>query len=299
MANIKSMTAFARHVEQSDSSDSTWANITWELKSVNHRYLDISIRLPEKLRYLENDLRARLRQSLARGKVELTLRVEEQANETLAVEVDENLVRALNEAREKIELILVASKPVAAADVMKWPGVIRAKALDFEKLEQPVQASFEHLLNSFIESRAREGEALEQMIQQRLDKIDGFIKIFRKNLPETLANHRAKLQTRLMQILDKQREQVDQDRLEQELVLFAQKIDIEEELDRLEAHVKEVKRILDEGGAVGRQLDFLMQELNREANTTGSKSANAEQSQAVVDLKVLIEQMREQIQNIE
>lgn len=299
MANIKSMTAFARHEEQSNSSDSTWANITWEIKSVNHRYLDISIRLPEKLRYLENEFRMRLRQSLSRGKVELTLRLEEQAAETLAIEVDENLVRALNEARERIELILVAAKPVAAADIMKWPGVIRAKSLDFEKLEQPIQTSFEHLLNSFIESRAREGEALEQMIQQRLDKIDGFIELFRKNLPETLENHRAKLQTRLMQILDKQRDQVDQDRLEQELVLFAQKIDIGEELDRLEAHVKEVKRILDEGGAVGRQLDFLMQELNREANTTGSKSTNAEQSQAVVDLKVLIEQMREQIQNIE
>jgi len=136
------------------------------------------------------------------------------------------------------------------------------------------------------------------MVGQRLRKIDDFIALFKKHLPETIANYRAKLESRLQQILQRTNEQ-DDNRLEQELVLFAQKIDIEEELDRLEAHCKEVKRILRAGGPVGRQLDFLMQELNREANTTGSKSASAEQSQAVVDLKVCIEQMREQIQNIE
>lgn len=294
MSKIRSMTAFSRVEQQNE-----FVTLTWEIKSVNHRYLDTSIRLPEKLRYLETELRNRFRKSLERGKVELNLRIEEQNSEAGALYVDEVLVKQLNEAREKIESILIASKPVAAADIMRWPGVISAAKVDIEKIETLALSAFEVLLQQFIENREREGAELRDMISQRLEKVDGFVEIFRKNLPETLANHRAKLQTRLAQILEKSIERVDNDRLEQELVIFAQKIDIEEELDRLEAHCKEVKRVLKQGGAVGRQLDFLMQELNREANTTGSKSSSAEQSQAVVDLKVCIEQMREQIQNIE
>jgi uncharacterized protein (TIGR00255 family) len=288
------MTAFAR-LEQQETN----CQLTWEIKSVNHRYLDISIRLPEKMRHLENEFRNRLRKKLSRGKIELSLRLEEQAGDDAELEVNETLVKQLSLAKEKIESLLVASKTVNAIDFMRWPGVLSATSIDNEALEENALKTFDNLLALFIETREREGEALKEIIEQRIDKIETFIALFRKNLPDTLKNHREKLHTRLMQILDKQRDQLDQDRLEQELVIFAQKIDIEEELDRLEAHQKEVKRILKDGGAVGRQLDFLMQELNREANTTGSKSANAEQSQAVVDLKVLIEQMREQIQNIE
>lgn len=294
MSNIKSMTAFARVEQQSE-----FATLTWEMKSVNHRYLDTSIRLPEKLRHLETELRNRLRKALERGKLELNLRVDEQNNESSELQIDEVLIKQLNKAREKIEALLIASKPVAAADIMRWPGVISAAKIDIEKMEALALSSFETLLKQFIENREREGAELAEMVSVRLEKIDGFVEVFRKNLPETLANHRTKLQTRLAQILEKNIDQVDNERLEQELVIFAQKIDIEEELDRLEAHCKEVKRVLKKGGAAGRQLDFLMQELNREANTTGSKSASAEQSQAVVDLKVCIEQMREQIQNIE
>lgn len=294
MSNIRSMTAFARVEQQSE-----FATLTWEIKSVNHRYLDTSIRLPEKLRHLESELRNRLRKALERGKLEVNLRLDEQNNASSELQVDEVLIKQLNKAREKIENILIASKPVEAADIMRWPGVISAAKTDIEKIETLALNSFETLLQQFIENREREGAELADMVSQRLEKITGFVELFRKNLPETLANHRAKLQTRLTQILEKNIEQIDNDRLEQELVIFAQKIDIEEELDRLEAHCKEVKRVLKKGGGAGRQLDFLMQELNREANTTGSKSASAEQSQAVVDLKVCIEQMREQIQNIE
>ncbi len=293
-SKIRSMTAFARFEEQSEAF-----HLTWEIKSVNHRYLEVGMRLPEKLRHLEQELRNRLRKNLGRGKIELGLRLEEQNNADTALQVDETLVKQLVSAKDKIETLLVASNTVNAIDIMRWPGVLNSPSMDTEKLEGAALASFDKLLSVFIENREREGAELEQMVSQRLDKIADYVALFRKNLPETLANHREKLQTRLMQILDRQSTQIDQDRLEQELVIFAQKIDIEEELDRLEAHGREVARILKEGGAVGRQLDFLMQELNREANTTGSKSASAEQSQAVVDLKVLIEQMREQIQNIE
>jgi uncharacterized protein (TIGR00255 family) len=294
MSKIRSMTAFARVEDQSE-----FATLTWEIKSVNHRYLDTSIRLPEKLRHLETQFRNHLRKSLDRGKLEIGLRVEEQNTEQGVLEVDEALVKQLAQASGRIESILIVSHPVSAADIMRWPGVIGVAKVDNDKVEELALTSFDKLLKQFIENREREGAQLQEMISQRLEKIDGFIKIFRKNLPETLKTHRKKLQTRLESILEKNSDQVDQDRLEQELVIFAQKIDIEEELDRLEAHCKEVNRVLKKGGAAGRQLDFLMQELNREANTTGSKSASAEQSQAVVDLKVCIEQMREQIQNIE
>lgn len=294
MSKIRSMTAFTRLEQQNDK-----ASMTWELKSVNHRYLDTSIRLPEKLRHLETEIRNRLRKSLTRGKVEVNLRLDEQSAEQGELQVDEVLVRQLNEAKEKIESILVASQTVAASDIMRWPGVISPVKLDVEKIEEHALEGFDQALVQFIGNREREGAELQDMVAQRIEKIDGFIELFRKHLPQTLANHRDKLASRLAKILEQAKDQVDQDRLEQELVIFAQKIDIEEELDRLEAHCKEVKRVLNNGGAAGRQLDFLMQELNREANTTGSKSASAEQSQAVVDLKVCIEQMREQIQNIE
>jgi len=294
MSKIRSMTAFARVESQNE-----FATLTWEIKSVNHRYLELSIRLPDKLRHLETEFRNRLRKSLERGKVELGLRLEEQSGEQGELHVDEVLVKKLIQAREKIETLLIASKPVSAADIMRWPGVIGAAKIDLAKVEEQTINSFELLLKQFIENREREGSELQNMVSQRLEKIDGFIALFKKNLPATIENYRLKLQTRLEQILEKTSEQIDKDRVAQELVIFAQKIDIEEELDRLEAHCKEVKRILKDGGSVGRQLDFLMQELNREANTTGSKSASAEQSQAVVDLKVCIEQMREQIQNIE
>ncbi len=294
MSKIRSMTAFVRLENQSEH-----ATLTWELKSVNHRYLDTSMRLPEKLRHLETELRNRLRKSLNRGKVEVNLRFEEQSAEQGGLEVDIALVKELNKARETIEGMMVASAAMGPEDIMRWPGVIKPVTVDVEKIEEQALASFDQALEQFITNREREGQELQGMIEQRLDKIAGFIELFRKNIPETLANHRAKLETRLEQVLEKLAETPDSSRLEQELILFAQKIDIEEELDRLEAHTKEVNRILKKGGAAGRQLDFLMQELNREANTTGSKSASAEQSQAVVDLKVCIEQMREQVQNIE
>ena len=294
MPKIRSMTAFARQEIQSDL-----ATFTWEIKSVNHRYLEPGFRLPEKLRQLEPQLRNKLRSTLTRGKVEVSLRIEEPHNENAELIIDHVLLHQLLQANEKIEHLLGASKPIASIDLLRWPGVINAGKQDIADLESAALSSFDTLLAVFIENREREGAELEQMIVQRIHKVADFVRLFRNNLPETLRLHQEKLKTRLTLILEKHSAKIDQDRLEQELVLFAQKIDIAEELDRLDTHCKEVLRLLSEGGSAGRQLDFLMQELNREANTTGSKSASAEQSQAVIDLKVCIEQMREQIQNIE
>lgn len=294
MPKIRSMTAFARQELQSEL-----AVFTWEIKSVNHRYLELGFRLPEKLRQLEPQLRNKLRQTLTRGKVEISLRTEELTSENAELRIDEVLLQQLLQANEKIEHILGASKPIASIDLLRWPGVLASGKADISDLESGALSSFDTLLNMFVETREREGAELEQMIVQRIHKVIDFVAVFRHKLPEIVMLYREKLHSRLMQILEKHSAKVDQDRLEQELVIFAQKVDIEEELERLETHCKEVLRLLKDGGAIGRQLDFLMQELNREANTTGSKSANAEQSQAVIDLKVCIEQMREQIQNIE
>jgi uncharacterized protein (TIGR00255 family) len=294
MPKIRSMTAFARQEIHSEL-----ATFTWEIKSVNHRYLETGFRLPDKLRQLEPQLRNKLRQSLTRGKVEASLRIEELTPENAELQLDEVLLQQLILANEKIEHLLGASKAISSMDLLRWPGVLSSGKADISDLETAALSSFDSLLAIFVESREREGIELEQMIVQRIHKVSDFVAVFRQNLPETLRLYREKLQSRLMQILEKNTAKVDQDRLEQELVMFAQKVDIEEELERLETHAKEVLRLLNEGGSVGRQLDFLMQELHREANTTGSKSASAEQSQAVIDLKVCIEQMREQIQNIE
>lgn len=196
-SRIRSMTAFARLEEQSEAFQ-----LTWEIKSVNHRYLEIGMRLPEKLRHLEQEIRNRLRKNLGRGKIDLGLRVEEHHVAEAALQVDEALVKQLVEAKDKIESLLVASNTVNAIDIMRWPGVLSSPSSDTEKLEELALASFDKALALFIENREREGAELEQMVSQRLEKIADFVALFRKTMPETLANHREKLQTRLMQILD-------------------------------------------------------------------------------------------------
>lgn len=286
---IYSMTAFARvEVKQK------WGNAAWEIRSVNQRYLEHFFRLPEQCRGLENSLREKIRQCITRGKVECNLRldlnnqsaVELQLNQELANQVLKSL-RWLKEQNGEGEINLT--------EVLRYPGVVAAREQDLEQIGADLLAAFEQLLVEFVAMRSREGEKLQQIIQQRLDAIMVEADKVRLQMPQILQWQREKLQQRFDEI----QLQADPLRLEQEMVLLAQRIDVAEELDRLQMHVKETTSILKKGGAVGRRLDFMMQELNRESNTLASKSINTEITNSAVELKVLIEQMREQIQNIE
>lgn len=287
----RSMTGFARR-----EAKLPWGTLVWEIRSVNHRYLEPSFRLPEDFREIEPNLRDAMRKALQRGKVEASLSVQwEQEGET---ELGINLVKVaqLTKASQQINGLLgAAAAPVNALDILRWPGVIQKQELDREVLHKAALDLFESALEGLIEHRSREGAELEQLIVNRLASVSTHVAAVRTRMPEILAAQREKLQTKLaaLQI------ELDPERLEQEIVLLAQKADVDEELDRLDTHVIEVKRSLKQTDSLGRRLDFLMQELNREANTLSSKSIVSETTQAAVELKVLIEQMREQVQNIE
>src|SRR5690606_38654166 len=287
----RSMTGFARR-----EAKLPWGTLVWEIRSVNHRYLEPSFRLPEDFREIEPHLRDAMRKALQRGKVEASLSVQwEQEGET---ELGINLPRVaqLTKASQQINGLLgAAAAPVNALDILRWPGVIQKQELDREELHKAALELFESALQGLIEHRSREGTELEQLIINRLDSVSVHVANVRAHMPEILAAQREKLQTKLAAL----QVDLDPERLEQEIVLLAQKADVDEELDRLDTHVIEVKRSLKQTDSLGRRLDFLMQELNREANTLSSKSVVSETTQAAVELKVLIEQMREQVQNIE
>lgn len=287
---IRSMTAFSRKESKGD-----WGSLTWELRSVNHRYLELTPRLPESLRELENPLRERLRKALQRGKVEcsLKLKLEEGGSGTLVI--NEPYVRELIAAGRQIAALTQDSQPLPTLGMLSLPGVIQAPEADFSMLQATALEALESALSDFIAHREREGSGIQALLEDRLAKIQVQTALARQKLPDILAHQRQ----RMLQRLEELTAQLDQDRLEQEMAYIAQRADIDEELDRLDTHVKEVYRTLKKGGACGRRLDFLMQELNREANTLGSKSIDTDTTQIAVELKVLIEQMREQIQNIE
>ncbi|EKF74332.1 hypothetical protein A11A3_09035 [Alcanivorax hongdengensis A-11-3] len=286
---IRSMTAFARtdrHLEG--------YSLAWEIKSVNHRYLEVSPRLPESVRALENAVRERCRQALARGKVEVTLRLQ-QDNADAALELNEELVKQLSDVSRRVGDLVQHPGQVNPMEILRYPGVLSTRELDAEQLHSEALSLLDETLTALLDTRAREGEQLGKLIEDRLDGITDQVAIVRSALPRIKDALRERLRNRVKDVLDTP----DPDRLEQELVLLAQKMDVDEELDRLATHVTEVRRILKKGGHIGRRLDFLMQELNREANTLASKSVDSETTAAAVELKVLIEQMREQIQNIE
>jgi len=290
VATIHSMTAFARREGQGP-----WGTVTWELRSVNHRYLEVSLRLPEAVRDLEGAVRERLRSGLGRGKVDAGLRLQTDEATAASISLDVDLARQLAHASREVDSLLYNPAPVSSMELLRWPGVIKTAQADPEALKEAAMALLEETLGELIAARAREGAALRQFIEERLEAVSAEVAKVKTRVPEVLTSVRERLQTRLAEV----KGELDPARLEQELVLLAQKIDVTEEMDRLDAHVKEVRRVLKGGGAVGRRLDFLMQELNREANTLGSKSQDSETTQSSVELKVLIEQMREQIQNIE
>lgn len=286
---IYSMTAYARHEIKSD-----WGSAVWELRSVNQRYLETFFRLPEQFRGLETNLRDRLRKSLARGKVECGLRFS--ANECASTElvINEDLARAVIRSAEWVQSN-GGNGGMNPLDILRWPGVINAPELDMDALQSELMTGFEAALSDFIDARAAEGGNMRQLIEDRLDGISKQVVFVRSQMPAVLEWQRERLLTKFKEAAI----ELDPQRVEQEMIMLAQKSDVAEELDRLDSHIKEARIALNKGGACGRRLDFMMQEFNREANTLASKSINAEITAAAVELKVLIEQMREQIQNIE
>lgn len=286
---LRSMTAFARH-----DQTSAWGAIAWELRSVNHRYLEASIRLPEMLRSLETPARERIAASLSRGKVEGTLKLQT-ASAAPAITLNLPMVERLLEVAGELEHLMGPGTGLKLVDVLRWPGVIHEPEPDLAAIQQAILDSLDAALAELVATREREGERTAELLRQRCAAIRVQVKRVRGRRPEVLARWRDKLLNRLADIA------VDADpgRLEQELALIAQRLDVDEELDRLDTHLDEIESVLQRNEPVGRRLDFLMQELNREANTLSAKSADADTTRCAVELKVLIEQMREQIQNIE
>ena len=266
-----------------------------ELRSVNHRYCDITLKLPDHLRFIETDLRALLATKINRGKVECAISYKKQAQNKQSFNVNMEAVAALLEATEQIEQQMQASLSFSALDVLAFPNITQEPSIDKLILKDEATQLVNSTLAKFLEVREREGAQLKVLLEERCIKIQGFSVLAAKRMPEVLLLIRTKLKEKI----DELQVQPDFDRLEQELVFVAQKLDITEELDRLDTHIIEVLRVLQEKEPVGRRLDFLMQELNREANTLSSKSTDKEMTAIAIELKVLIEQMREQIQNIE
>ena len=290
---VQSMTAFTRQ-----QLDRDYGSLAWEIRSVNHRYLEASVRVPESFRALENTVRDALRKQLNRGKVECQLRFQTEAADGAPVSkisVDKELVKQLIEAGDVIGSLASDAATLSTAELLRWPGVIGTAELDNKALEQDALELFAVALKDLIATREREGAELSEFIGQRIDAIRAIVADVRLMMPDILAKQRENLLAKIAEIDI----EIDPTRLEQEVALLAQKADIDEELDRLGAHVNEVERVLRSDDQMGRRLDFLMQELNREANTLSSKSIVVETTRSAVDLKVLIEQMREQIQNIE
>ncbi len=285
-----SMTAFARH-----EAVTPWGALTWELRSVNHRYLDIALRLPEELRSLEPRVRELINARLARGKVDGTLRFQPSEAAAGAIEMNAEQVQRLLAAADHLRHHAQDIAQLRTIDVLRWPGVIKAAALDVESLGAAAIEALSAALAELSATRNREGARLQEFMLARLQSMDEEVAKARVLLPEATRLFRERLEARLKEL----KQQLDPARLEQEIVLFAQKADVAEEIDRLTAHFAEIRRVFSQPGPAGRRLDFLMQELNREANTLSSKSTDTRLTNVAVELKVLIEQMREQVQNIE
>ncbi|ACJ28945.1 Stress-induced protein [Shewanella piezotolerans WP3] len=286
---IQSMTAYARIEHKAD-----WGTASWEIRSVNQRYLETYLRLPEHFRSLEPVLRDRLRKRLNRGKVEVNLRYDLNEGDSSELQLNQELAKQIINAANWVKDEAKQGE-LNVVDVLRWPGVMSSSEQDMDALGKDLLNAFNLAIDQFIEARGREGEAINTMLQTRLDQIVDQVAVVREHMPAVMQWQRDKLTNRLAEITG----ELDPARMEQEMVLMAQKMDVAEEMDRLDAHVAETRLILKKGGAQGRRLDFMMQEFNRESNTLASKSISAEVTAAAVELKVLIEQMREQIQNVE
>lgn len=294
---IRSMTGFARR-EVSGS----FGQLTCELRSVNHRYLEPGLRLPEELRSLEGELRQQLSRELRRGKVDCTIHLRSASAAERELALDDALLERL---LKRVTDLSTRMPPEAGAtglrleldplEALRWPGVLRDSAPDTESLANACRTLFAETLKEIVSHRAREGTRLADLIEQRCTALAELVANLRTRMPELRAKLRARLQSRLAELGTT----VDAERFEQEVVLLLQRADVDEEIDRLEGHISEIRHTMRGEEAAGRRLDFLMQELNREANTLSSKSSELDMTRLAVDMKVLIEQMREQVQNIE
>ena len=287
---IKSMTAYAGY--EADIGNLT---VNCELRSVNHRYCDISLKVPERLRFIEAELRTAIADKLSRGKIECVINCKKQDKAGQGFIINMDTVNALLKATEQLEQLMPTARSFSALDILTFPGVQQEPDVEREQIAGAIIGLLNKTLVHFIEVREREGSQLKILIEERCLKMQSFVDSATLRMPEVLLQIRTKLNDRVTDLVA----QPDFDRLEQELVMLAQKLDVAEELDRLTTHINEVLRVLNQAESIGRRLDFLMQELNREANTLGSKSADKEMTQIAIELKVLIEQMREQVQNIE
>ncbi len=285
---IQSMTGYARYEHKAD-----WGTATWEIRSVNQRYLETFFRLPENFRALENTLRDQFRKKLQRGKVECKLYVHMDETRQTELSINKELAKSVIAGAKWVSQHVAAGQ-LNPIDVLKWPGVVSAEEQDMDALQHEILQALDKATADFIDNRKSEGAAIDRMLQERLDGVSKQVTFVRERMPEVMKWQRERLLTRF----EEAKIELDPQRLEQEMIMLAQKVDVAEELDRLDAHVEEARKILKKGGPCGRRLDFMMQEFNREANTLASKSINADITAAAVDLKVLIEQMREQIQNI-
>ena len=287
---LHSMTGFAR-----EAAESPFGTLTCELRAVNHRYLDIQFRLPDELRPREVQFRQQITAAIKRGKVECSLHLRRTFHDNEELKINHELVRQLSARVKELSELLPETQPLDPVDVLRWPGVIQEPEIDSEPLFTATADLLADTLSALDEMRSNEGGRIADMLETRCAEILGIAAGIKKRMPEVLGAVRAKQQERI----DNLNIDADPGRLETELALIAQKLDVDEELDRLVSHVSEIRAVLKKSEPVGRRLDFLMQELNREANTLGSKSADTETTRAAVDLKVLVEQMREQIQNVE
>ena len=285
-----SMTAFSRQ-----QADKEWGSLIWELRSVNHRYLETSVRLPESFRGLENVIRDTVRKKLNRGKIECQLRFQVVEASQSDLQLNKELIAKLVRANDEINQIADLDNQLTSAEILRWPGVVADQDVDADTIEREAIDLFTAALDDLVSSRVREGEALKGMLNQRVVSIREIVASIRQKIPEIICGQRKNL----LEKLEELKAELEPTRLEQEIAILAQKADVDEELDRLDSHLDEVGRVIESNGQKGRRLDFLMQELNREANTLSSKSIVVDTTLGAVELKVLIEQMREQIQNVE
>jgi uncharacterized protein (TIGR00255 family) len=287
---LHSMTGFAR-----ETVDADIGALTWEIRAVNHRYLDVQFKIPEQMRPHEQAFRQAVAASLNRGKIECTLNVRRTFDRQAELQIDRELVELIGTRIKEMSAALPATGAVNPFDVLRWPGVVEQVEIEAEPLFEAAMPLLQQALGSIRSMRASEGARIAEMLESRCADIEAISRSVRARMPEVLEAARTKQRERL----EKLDVEADPARLEMELALIAQKLDVDEELDRLDSHLAEIRDIVTRDEAVGRRLDFLMQELNREANTLGSKSNDTETTRASVELKVLIEQMREQIQNVE
>ena len=287
---LRSMTAFARIEENHPIG-----NFVWEIRSINHRYLEVNFRLPEEIRALEFELRKMIQSRISRGKLDCSFRLRPTAESEVNLSINEKLLNSLLQQASELQKKVPEVSALNPIELLGWPGVTEQNQIDQAELNRVTSSVFDQALLMLIENRQLEGERMQALISQRCKQLKEQVATVRERRPEVLDAIRNKITTRIEELqIDS-----DQNRLEQELVFITQKLDVEEELDRLDSHLHELDSVLQNDQPVGRRLDFLMQELNREANTLSSKSADIVTTQAAVDMKVYIEQMREQVQNIE